>query len=55
MAEFDVFGFDDEGNIPLTGSVECPICGKQFDISLDISSPTVTCPHCQTEIEIELP
>lgn len=54
MAEFEVFGFNDDGNIPLTGSIECPNCGKQFDISLDTSSPTAICPHCQAEFEIEL-
>lgn len=54
MAKFEYSGFDDEGNIPLTGSIECPSCGKQFDISLDTNNPSVICPHCQTEIEIEL-
>lgn len=56
MASFEPIGFDDgEIPIPLTGTADCPECGKSFDFSLDNNSPVIICPHCQAEIRIELP
>lgn len=53
MASFEVLGFDDE-IIPDSIEVDCPICQKPIKISLEHMDNSVTCPHCNSEIEIEL-
>lgn len=51
MSTFEAsFDFDDAllDNV----SVNCPECGKQFDISLNNIGSSVTCPHCNASVEI---
>lgn len=55
MARFESQGIDDFMNdlANLEVEVECPDCGKPFDIPAASSGTTVTCPHCGCEIAIE--
>lgn len=52
MAIFETFGADDDSNLLDSVEIDCPICGKPFDISTDSFTTTVLCPHCDSEIEI---
>lgn len=52
MAFFETTGLDDN-LIPEAFEVDCPVCGKSIEIPLDRDSNTISCPHCNTEIEIE--
>ncbi len=49
MASFEIDDFDDD----LTGSANCPVCGKEIDVTLDPDKNFIICPHCQSKIQIE--
>ena len=51
--EFDMSGADDFMEAISKFPVECPVCHKEFEISVNRTSDTVICPHCKAEIEIE--
>lgn len=51
--EFDSSAFDEIEESLNTLSVSCPICGKDFNITLDDLNTTVVCPHCEATIELE--
>lgn len=33
--------------------IECPDCGKSFDVQLNQMGTAVTCPHCGVQIQLE--
>lgn len=51
--EFDSSAFDEIEESLNTLSVSCPICGKDFSITLDDLNTTVVCPHCEATIKLE--
>lgn len=52
MASFELFGSDPDF-LPDFIEVDCPICGKPIEISIDLEEKYVICPHCNSKIEIE--
>ena len=33
--------------------IDCPVCGKEFELNIYRDSDVVTCPHCKAKIEID--
>jgi len=52
MAKFEVFD-DNDDFLPNSITTDCPICGKEIEISLELKENYVICPHCNAKIEIE--
>ena len=55
MAKFsvDFSGFDDFMYKLEHFEVDCPECQHPFEISINDTGKTVTCPHCGSKIKIE--
>ncbi len=51
--DFDSSTFEDLEDQLNTLTIPCPVCGRQFDVMLDELNSSVTCPHCNTNVEIE--
>lgn len=52
MARFELFE-DDDNFLPDSFTIDCPVCGKEFEIPSDPEDDYVICPHCNKKIEIE--
>ncbi len=52
--EFDDSAMDDFLSELEHIEIDCPECNHPFNISVNDMGKTVTCPHCHTEIKLEL-
>ncbi len=52
--EFDDSAMDDFLSELEHIEIDCPECNHPFNISVYDMGKTVTCPHCHTEIKLEL-
>ncbi len=53
MARFEFDGIDKVLADLNTLEIDCPDCGKTFEISVDDIGSVVTCPHCKAKIELQ--
>lgn len=51
--DFDSSTFEDLEDQLNALTIPCPVCGRQFDVMLDELNSSVTCPHCNANVEIE--
>ena len=53
MAKIEFDGIDDLIKDLDTIAIDCPDCGRSFEVKLDDIGSVVTCPYCKSKIELQ--